>query len=554
MARYSTHMNTRVTPQTEQAAPEQQRNSAGGFSFVLDCWSQLDRWLILGSVGNTYYAKEAKLVKDNMAKVQECLDLDGLRAVARIVEISTEGRAAKNAPAIFALAMASGHKDLATRKAALGSLSKVCRTGTDLFLFLDGVKSFRGWGRSLRQAVMAWYTDRPAEQLGYQVVKYQQRDGMSHRDVLRLAGGVRAEVLTPEQEATLRWIVSGMEMGPRSVTRNRGETKVYPAVDPSKLPSFIRGWEAMKAASSPREAIKLITDFRLTHEMVKSEFKGDPEVWVALLENMPLQACLRNLAQMTANGALKPMSASSAKVVANLTNQDWIKKSRLHPLAFLSALRLYSSGHGLKGKLSWTPIPAIEEALNEGFYLAFGNIVPSNKRELMALDVSGSMTWGEVAGIQGLTPHLAAAAMAMATVRTESNYYTMAFSTTFQALSLTKTMSLQEALKRTNGLEFAATDCAQPMLWATQNKVEVDTFRVYTDSETQCGRIHAHQALEQYRQRMGIPAKLVVVGMVGNPFTIANPKDAGMLDVVGFDTNAPSIMNDFSRGEKIVKP
>jgi 60 kDa SS-A/Ro ribonucleoprotein len=56
------------------------------------------------------------------------------------------------------------------------------------------------------------------------------------------------------------------------------------------------------------------------------------------------------------------------------------------------------------------------------------------------------------------------------------------------------------------------------------------------------------QALEHYRQKTGIPAKLVVVGMVSNGFTIADPNDPGMLDVVGFDTATPDVIGEFSRG------
>ena len=55
------------------------------------------------------------------------------------------------------------------------------------------------------------------------------------------------------------------------------------------------------------------------------------------------------------------------------------------------------------------------------------------------------------------------------------------------------------------------------------------------------------QALRQYRERTGIAAKLVVVGLVSNGFSIADPNDAGMLDVVGFDTAAPAAIADFIR-------
>ena len=71
---------------------------------------------------------------------------------------------------------------------------------------------------------------------------------------------------------------------------------------------------------------------------------------------------------------------------------------------------------------------------------------------------------------------------------------------------------------------------------------------VLTDSETWAGNIHPAQALAQYRQKMGIGARLVVIGMVSNGFSIADPNDGGMLDVVGFDTATPSIISDFVRG------
>jgi len=85
------------------------------------------------------------------------------------------------------------------------------------------------------------------------------------------------------------------------------------------------------------------------------------------------------------------------------------------------------------------------------------------------------------------------------------------------------------------------------MLWATEHRVAVDVFAIYTDNETWYGKVHPAQALAEYRERMGIPAKLVVVGMMANRFTIADPEDAGMLDVVGFDTATPPLIADFAR-------
>ena len=86
------------------------------------------------------------------------------------------------------------------------------------------------------------------------------------------------------------------------------------------------------------------------------------------------------------------------------------------------------------------------------------------------------------------------------------------------------------------------------MLYALEHRLAVDMFVVLTDSETWAGTIQPDEALRTYRARTGIPAKLVVVGMTSNGFTIADANDGGMLDVVGFDAAAPALIADFARG------
>ena len=94
-------------------------------------------------------------------------------------------------------------------------------------------------------------------------------------------------------------------------------------------------------------------------------------------------------------------------------------------------------------------------------------------------------------------------------------------------------------------LPFGGTDCALPMVEATKHRWPVDAFVVFTDNETWVGNVHPAQALRTYRERMGIAAKLVVVAMASNGFSIADPDDGGMLDVVGFDTATPIVLADF---------
>ena len=120
---------------------------------------------------------------------------------------------------------------------------------------------------------------------------------------------------------------------------------------------------------------------------------------------------------------------------------------------------------------------------------------------------------------------------------------------TMTPIALTKKDRLDSTLKKMEALKerMGGTDCALPMLDALEKKLTVDIFVIYTDSETWAGAIHPVQALRKYRDKTGIPAKLIVCGLVSNGFSIADSDDGGMLDVVGFDTAVPQLMADFAR-------
>ena len=120
--------------------------------------------------------------------------------------------------------------------------------------------------------------------------------------------------------------------------------------------------------------------------------------------------------------------------------------------------------------------------------------------------------------------------------------------TALKPLAISPRQRLDDALRVVDAMPMSGTDCALPMVHATEKGLKVDTFVIYTDNETWAGRIHPHQALVEYRRRSGIAAKLVVVGMTATGFSIADPSDAGMLDVVGFDGAVPSLITEFARG------
>jgi 60 kDa SS-A/Ro ribonucleoprotein len=265
-----------------------------------------------------------------------------------------------------------------------------------------------------------------------------------------------------------------------------------------------------------------------------------------MLPHLGLTAMLRNLGNMSKIGLLAAGEPKIVKsVVQTLGSAEQLRKARIHPIAILSALMTYQQGHGVRGSGVWTPVPAVIDALDKAFYAAFANVQASGKRLVLALDVSGSMGMGNVAGVVGLTPRIASAAIALVTAATEPDYHMVAFSHELLPVTISPRQRLDDVVKTLAKIPMGGTDCALPMIWALKNKVQTDAFIVYTDSETWYGSIHPVQALREYREKMRIPAKLIVVGMLSNAFSIADPDDAGMMDVVGFDSSAPQLIGNF---------
>lgn len=198
--------------QREVAVPGQIVNDAGGYNFAVDDRTRLDRFLILGTEGGTYYAGERELTRENAAVVERLAVNDGAYLVRRIVEISDAGRAPKNGPALLALAIASMKGDQNTRQLAFEALPKVARTGTHLYEFVALRKQLGGgWGRGMVRAIGSWFGTKSVSDAAYQLVKYQTRDGWAGRDLLALAHPGRLHKVGPDHAALYRWARDGYD-------------------------------------------------------------------------------------------------------------------------------------------------------------------------------------------------------------------------------------------------------------------------------------------------------------------------------------------------------
>jgi len=195
----------------------------------------------------------------------------------------------------------------------------------------------------------------------------------------------------------------------------------------------------------------------------------------------------------------------------------------------------------------------------------------TQKRALIALDVSGSMGgkaagWADCTGIP-LAPREAAGAISLVTMNADRDAHVVGFcapqagawstgqinrrygqSTGISELDISPRRRLDDVVRYLTGLPAGGTDIALPMIWAAQNRLEFDAFQIYTDNETWAGSMHPYQALEDYRQKMQIDARMAVAAMTATECSVCDPMDVRQMDVAGFDRDCPQLIADFSAG------
>lgn len=543
MANYLKNTKTKkVTSQTEIIPGREEdmiNNNAGGYVFAIDKWKMLDRFLILGVEGPTYYCSEKKMTEDNTKNLLSCIKEDGVRVVKHIVDISDNGRAPKNDSAIFALAMVMTHGDKKAKQFAVENFNKVCRIGTHLFTFVYYIDELRSWGRIIRKAIAKWYNEKTKEELENQLIKYKGRtvegtkNQWTHKDVLR-----SAHVLPKSNIHNALFSYAVKKEFPINVDDNYS----------SDIFKKIYAYEELyKNENDIKACAKLIKEYKLPHDVWPTSLKNHSIIWATALEDIPMTALIRNLGKISSLNILKEGNFEEVNyIVDKITNEENLHKARIHPFNILNATLVYERGCGVKGDLKWNVNRKVLDALEEAFYKSFKFVEPCNKRILIGLDVSGSM--GSTINNSIIDCRTAAAVMAMVTIHKEKNYEVMAFSHNFEKFDITSNDSLKFIVSKMSRMSFGRTDCSLPIIYAYNNNIKFDAFVVYTDNETYFGDIHPIQALKKYRNKLVPDAKLIVVGMTSTGFSIADPKDFGCLDVVGFDSVSPQIISEFIKG------
>lgn len=507
-------------------------NSDGKPVFKLDDIERLKRFIFLGSDNGSLYIDKDILTYDNLLCLENLLEscryddiLDVMNHYKNIVY--------KKDYLIYVLARCCSirldddplfwKKDF--RVDCFKLVLEVCTLPTHLFLFVKLYETINsklynttGWTSSIKQMMSDWYQTKTYSELMYHVTKYQNRHTWSHKDILRLA-----------------------HIKPKDDTYNdifRYITKGKLNMDNEKL-EYLNILEQLKNECNVDKVAEYIQTYNLVREQIPYHLLNEQKIWVSLIPSMPITALLKNLNKITSLYILNDYPN-----VFELIKRK-IDTTYVHPLQVLITLKTYKSGKGLKGGLHWEPNIDIVNLLEGKFYSSFEHLPKTNKRLLLALDVSASMSWNTVCGIDCLTAAEVSCAMAMMFDYIEKDVDIMGFSSEFKSLNISSAQCLTENLEYVKDNTFGNTDCALPFVWASDNNKNYDAVIVFTDNETNSNTIDPSTALQLYRNKSGINTKLIVIGLTSNGFSIANPEDSNMMDICGFDANVYNTIREF---------
>ncbi|XP_071233679.1 RNA-binding protein RO60 isoform X2 [Salvelinus alpinus] len=313
-----------------------------------------------------------------------------------------------------------------------------------------------------------------------------------------------------------------------------------------KVLSYLEAVEKVKHSADEMEVSHLIEEHSLEREQLLTDHLKSKAVWKALLKEMPMESMLRALGKMTADQVLEPGSSDVAAVCERIQSEAALKKAKLHPFSVLTASENYKRGQGNRGKVKWEPDVDIIKALDSAFYKCFTNVEPAGKRFMVAVDISTSLS--SIVKGTSVSTAVAAAAMAMVFAQTEAETQVMAYSEgAIVPCTITEGMSLRQVATELVKIPSGYTDCALPILWASEKTITVDMFIIFTNSACWHGEANPAECLRMYRHKMGIFSKLMVCGLTSNGLSIADPaEDRGMLDLCGFDLGAIEVIRNLA--------
>jgi 60 kDa SS-A/Ro ribonucleoprotein len=270
----------------------------------------------------------------------------------------------------------------------------------------------------------------------------------------------------------------------------------------------IQSFENLKRANSDVEKLKHILEGRLPHEVVTGACgKMTPDMWAALVKDMPVFATLRNLNTLDRAGVLD----GNRKIIEErFTNPEILAKSKILPFQFLKAFDMVSK-------------PWVKDALRLSLERTFDNLPEIPGRTAIFFDKSGSMQgdYIKIGAIFGYALYKKTGGNAI--------FWTFDTSVYDAKPSMHDTILSQAERIRAGG----STSVDAPMRALRQKKEKVDNIILITDEQQNTGKPF-YQELAQYRRDINPNVRCFIIDLAPYNGHMVPPTDNKTFYIFGW--------------------
>jgi len=410
-----------------------------------------------------------------------------------------------------------------------------------------------GQGAGLRRLVRSWYletrageayTERPAFDLAYEVVRVRSRHRWTHGDLVKLARVTCPK--DPAKEAVLAAAV-------RSLAKARellgGQEEARPILE------YLASVEQYKRSREAGELVRLVEQHSADLDVLPSEALAHQEVWEAAIPMTPLRRVLHHLKQMHRRGFLATRdSRVLARLLNHLAQPGKVAASGLQVGEVLAVHTKVAAGWPplpgqTKPEVLPAPHPSLVLALDSLLQAALANTPPAEGAVLAAVDARPTLASNHCWGAPGLACSRAAAVTLLAL---QAGGATVTLVTCnkrgVQEVPLGPGDTVSEVQRRLEGVQGArAVRPAEVLDWARARGAAHRLVLVLSDSHTSLAdREGWWAALAAHR--LVVPAAKAVWAVLGSRALdqpVARPGDRGMLDITGWEPALVRLLQAF---------
>lgn len=476
-----------------QVPPADTKNREGYDAYGRGIYEQFVQTLFCNSLGNTFYADSKTMLKEATKVHQDMLKEDKFFFADALPVARQEGF--MRLQPIYALALLSS-ADPALFEKTFPGVVQIPSDLQDFMTILNNLGRGQG-GRAVKRTVANWMNDKMSE---YWVIKY---DGNARGYSL----GDLVQTIHPKPKNSF---VSGLY----------GYLIGSDKIDLSEYKQ-LSAYQALKKATDPKEQVRLVREGRLPHEVVTGVTKMNPELWDALVQDMPIFATLRNLNALDRAGVLD----KNRKIIEDrLTNPDILAKSKILPFRFLNAFNTVTK-------------PWVKDALRMAVELAFNNLPSIDGRTAVFLDISGSMDGQElqIGSVFALALYK----------KTGGNGLFWLFNTRVRDgnPSLHDSILTQASKIHSSG----GTDTGAPIRKLRLDKEVVDNIIMITDEQQNSGNSFFAELL-QYRRSINPRVKTFIIDISGYRQAMVPKDDPNTFYIYGWSDQILSYISKASKG------